>query len=385
MNATRPLITAINDRVNLAELTDYFATTAASHDRESSFPFDNFARLQQAGLLGLATPRRLGGGGADLAMVIPVIQAVARGEPATALILVMQYIFHAALDRSAWPEPVRQRLADGAIQRGELVNALRVEPELGAPARGGLPATIARRTAEGWRLSGHKIYSTGSVGLSWFAVHARSDDENPVIGTWLVSAQSSGIHIEESWDHHGLRASASHDVIFDNVLVPEDFVLAAPIEASRHIDMETGRWLTTLLAALYDAVAQSAKDWFVKWTIDRKPANLGASLATLPRFQEAIGTMENLLLSNRLLLQAAANNVLAPGEYALVKHSVTENAITAVETAIRLAGNPGLSRHNPLERHYRDVLCGRIHSPQADAILIAAGKSVVTAATALNA
>lgn len=45
-----------------------------------------------------------------------------------------------------------------------------------------------------------------------------------------------------------------------------------------------------------------------------------------------------------------------------------------VELALQLAGNHGLSRNNPLERHYRDVLCSRIHTPQNDSILVAAGK-----------
>jgi alkylation response protein AidB-like acyl-CoA dehydrogenase len=39
-----------------------------------------------------------------------------------------------------------------------------------------------------------------------------------------------------------------------------------------------------------------------------------------------------------------------------------------------------LDRRNPLERHYRDVLCGRIHTPQNDAILTEAGRAAFAAA-----
>jgi len=46
-----------------------------------------------------------------------------------------------------------------------------------------------------------------------------------------------------------------------------------------------------------------------------------------------------------------------------------------VQIGLELTGNPGLSRHNPLERHYRDVLCSRIHSPQDDTILTGAGRA----------
>ena len=83
-----------------------------------------------------------------------------------------------------------------------------------------------------------------------------------------------------------------------------------------------------------------------------------------------------------MLLDAAAEGRLPVAEAALVKHLVTENAIAAVEKAIAASGNPGLSRHNPLQRHYRDVLCGRIHTPQADVILTSAGKAAFAAAAA---
>jgi hypothetical protein len=34
----------------------------------------------------------------------------------------------------------------------------------------------------------------------------------------------------------------------------------------------------------------------------------------------------------------------------------------------------GLVRANPLERHYRDVMCGRVHTPQDDATRVNAGR-----------
>ena len=61
----------------------------------------------------------------------------------------------------------------------------------------------------------------------------------------------------------------------------------------------------------------------------------------------------------------------------LVKYTVTNNAIRAVAIALQLGGNHGLTRHNPLVRHYRDVLCYRIHTSQNDVILVAAGKRAI--------
>ena len=361
----------------LPELTEAFAATAEAHARDSSFPFENFARLHREGLLALTAPKALGGGGADLPTTLKVVEAVARGEPATALVLTMQYLFHASLDgRAGWTDALKARVVRDAIEHGALINALRVEPELGTPARGGLPATIARRTADGWSLSGRKIYSTGSAALTWMIVWARTDEPEPRVGGFLVHKDAPGRRIEETWDHTGLRASGSHDVVFEDTPVPAEHALAPkPPGAPQPPDPAMAVWSPVLTAAIYNAVAVSARDWFVRWLTERTPANLGAPLSTLPRFQELVGAIDGLLLQNRVLLDSAAGGRLGAAHGGLVKHLVTENAIAAVEKAIAATGNPGLSRHNPLQRHFRDVLCGRIHTPQADVVLTAAGKA----------
>jgi alkylation response protein AidB-like acyl-CoA dehydrogenase len=64
----------------------------------------------------------------------------------------------------------------------------------------------------------------------------------------------------------------------------------------------------------------------------------------------------------------------------IAKLLITRSAITAVQTAIAAIGNPGLARSNPLERHFRDVQCSRIHPPQDDAALIAVGRRTLNAA-----
>jgi alkylation response protein AidB-like acyl-CoA dehydrogenase len=100
----------------------------------------------------------------------------------------------------------------------------------------------------------------------------------------------------------------------------------------------------------------------------------------LPRVQEKFGEIEALLYTSRVLLESAAERIdsgweLNAVEANNIKYTVTGNAIRAVEIGLELTGNPGLSRKNPLERHYRDVLCSRIHSPQNDTILVSAGRA----------
>jgi alkylation response protein AidB-like acyl-CoA dehydrogenase len=147
-------------------------------------------------------------------------------------------------------------------------------------------------------------------------------------------------------------------------------------------DPEYAAWSTLLIAALYTGVATAAQAWLASFLRDRAPANLGAPLATLPRMQEAMGGIEALLLTNRRLIASAAGDFdqgrpPATTECNLIKAVTAENAIAAVQQAVALTGNHGLSRANPLERHLRDVLCARIHTPQSDAAFAAAGRAIL--------
>ena len=403
--APSPLATALSpsaparqplDDTLLSPLSAQFAATAADHDRAGRFPHDNFATLQRHGLVGLTVPTAHGGRGATLADARRVIGAVARGEPATALILTMTYLQHQAIGRadSRWPRHLRERVARDTAAHGALINALRVEPALGSPARGGLPGTVGTRTAEGWTINGHKLYTTGIEGLRWLSVWGRTDDPVPQVGVFLVPRDAPGIRVIESWDHLGLRASGSHEVVFEDVKVPLDHAvdLRAPEAwipgngngSASDIDAyaQQQAWMVVLLGTLYDAVARAAEAWLIGFLQARAPGSLGAPLATLPRVQEQVGEIQALLRTNCVLLDHAAAEVdagrlPAATDSGLLKYSVTANAIRAVEIALQLSGNHGLSRQNPLERHHRDVLCARIHTPQNDAVLVASGKAAL--------
>jgi alkylation response protein AidB-like acyl-CoA dehydrogenase len=361
-----------------------FAALAAGHDREGSFPFENFRRLHEEKLLNLTAPRADGGEDAGLARVVSLVGAIGEGCASTGLVLAMQLIhLRNASTNAKWPEHLRARVARSAGLCGSLINALRVEPALGTPARGGLPETTARRTATGWSITGRKIYSTGSPGLDWMLVFARTDDASPLMGMFLVPARSEGVRIVETWDQLGLRASGSHDVLFHGVEIPADHAvdIRPPGEWAKR-DPTQVAWNTLTIAALYTGVATAARNWVVRFLRERVPANLGAPLATLPRMQEAVGGIEALLATNRRLIATAAADYdagvpLADTECNLIKTVAAENAIAAVQRAVELTGNHGLARSNPLERHLRDVLCARIHTPQPDTAHTAAGRAAL--------
>jgi len=385
-NAVKPVVPLSEAEIvaRASNLAVRFAERAPEHDRDASFPFENFAELSQAGLLSLSVPAALGGAGAGALTIARVLRVLGKADPSTALVLSMHYIQHFVMARSAqWPAHLVRKLARESVEGVALINALRVEPELGSPARGGLPAAIARRTATGWRLTGRKIYSTGAPILKWYAVWARTDEPDTRVGSFLVPAGLPGTRIVETWDHLGLRASGSHDVVFEDVVFPLDYEIdVRKPDDWRAPDVTQATVHGIFVAAIYDGIAQAARDWLVEFLKARVPANLGAPLASLPRAQEILGGIEARLIANARLIGSFAADFddgvqLSAAEANVVKLTVTNNAVAAIEDALSLSSNHGLSRANALQRHYRDVLCGRVHTPQDDATRVSLGRSAL--------
>jgi alkylation response protein AidB-like acyl-CoA dehydrogenase len=388
--------TAVTDLPPLAldRLTDVAARLAADaeqHDREGSFPHEGIEQVHAAGLLTATVGADYAGPGAGLATVVEILRVLGSADPSVALVTAMTLFTHAAQARSqGWPDQHYRQLLEDSAGAPALVNALRVEPELGTPARGGLPATTARRDPEtgDWLLTGHKIFSTGAVGLRWLAVWARTDEENPRVGSFLVRAdrpgQTPGVRIEPTWDHLGLRASRSDDVFFDSVRLPATATsgLVDPTATDPRRDPGLVVWNNLGLTALYLGVAQSALTWLITFLNERTPSALGKPLATVPRIYSEVGQIEAQLVAAVDLVSALALR-FDSGDPEAAQHAPaakligTRAAIDAVQRAVALIGNNALTRRNPLERHLRDVLCSRVHTPQDDSILAALGQAAL--------
>ena len=371
----------------LAEVAAALAKRAEEHDRSASYPADGLTEVHAAGLLTATVAPAYGGPGTGLGGTAAILRALGRGDPSVALISAMTMFAHAlqAIEPT-WPDGLYREAVAESAQRPVLINALRVEPELGTPARGGLPATVARRTGDGWALTGRKIYSTGAEGLTWMVVWARTEDEPARVGGFLVRAGSPGLSIERTWDHLGLRASRSDDVIFAGTPVPLAATTGLAEPAPGQGSPVITAWNALGLTALYLGVADAARDWLLRFLAERTPASLGRPLATLPRFQTAAGEIDAALISAGTLISATAARVDAGDQDAVAQAGVakltaTRAAINAVSEAVALIGNPGLTRRHPLERHLRDILCSRVHTPQDDSTLTATGRAALATVT----
>jgi alkylation response protein AidB-like acyl-CoA dehydrogenase len=358
------------DLTELPSVTRALASLAPAYDATGEFPRASLEVVREAGLLTATAGPAYGGPGLGAAGLTRILLALGRGDPSVALIAAMTQLIHLSEALApSWPSAPYQE----ALDSGGLINTLRVEPDLGSPSRGGRPATIARRTADGWSITGHKRFATGAAGLSWMLVHAATDEPTPRVGNFLVPASSPGITVVPTWNQLGLRASGSHDVVLTDVVVPPAHFLPPPTGAPPEA-------LQLPVAAIYLGVGRAALDHFREFALSRVPANLGRPVATTERFRAAAGEISVLLdTGERLLLDAATRfdaGRPAP-DAAAARLIANRHAVAAVTLATRLLGNPGLSRDNPLERHFRDVQSALVHAPQEDVTLQAIGKDAL--------
>ncbi|GIE81951.1 acyl-CoA dehydrogenase [Actinoplanes philippinensis] len=368
----------------LAKVTAEIAATAAEYDRTGDLPWAGIEVAHRAGLLTATVGTRYGGPGAGPRDTARILTAIGEGDASVGLLAANSLNTHAAQAAfGTWPVAAYEDLLRRSQEGPALVNAIRAEPELGAPARGGLPKTTAVRNGDGWLLNGRKAYATGGTGLAYHVVWA-VEPETQRVGHLIVPGDLPGITWIPTWDHLGLRASNTHDVVYQDVQLPADAFCEIPRQSD-------GSYRDPAAAAgpgsfghpaLYVGVARAARSAFAAYARERVPAALGKPIAQTERIQSVAGEIDlqivqaETLLHGALLRLEAGDTSILP-ELSAIKVAIGRSVIAAAQTAVAALGNPGLSRHQPLERHLRDALCIRVHPPQEDAVLLAAGRRVL--------
>lgn len=370
------------------DLAAGFAASASAHERDGSFPHENFTAIRAAGLHLLTVPGEFGGWNLGLPGAVTVLERLARGDGATALVFAMhvQVLGSAAASR-AWPGEQFARICGEVVRDGAMINSAASEPELGSPSRGGLPATRARWDREGWILDGHKTFATGAPELTYFLVPAVLDapDTAPdTVAVFAVRTRQPGVRIEETWDVMGMRSTGSHDLIFESACLPPDALILRRDPSSPDPGrVSGGAWFGLCVAAVYLGIATAARDAAIDFAHSRKPTALGGkSIASLEVIQQRLGALETELLPARALLYAItdawerapdARPALMP-RVGQVKVVATTHAVAAVDLALRVVGGQSMTRALPLERLFRDVRAGLFHPPAEETSNTTIGK-----------
>lgn len=344
---------------------------ADRHDAAASFPEEAFAAMRENGLLGLTVPEEFGGMGASPLETMLAIECLAQGDGSVGLIATMHFSHVAGVGiNTDWPADLKAHFLSEVVNNGALYNTAASEPALGSPSRGGAYATTAVKQDDGWHITGRKSWSTGSPGLRWAGVGCSVEDEpgTMVRANFLVPMDTPGITIEETWDNLAMRASGSHDLVLDDVVVPLGYRLPATGKPD-------GSPWSTLTSALYLGIGIAARNWAIEFAQNRRPTALGGkAIAELEGVQAKVAQMEMLLLAARSSLYGTVeeweqNPELRDAlrsQLAAAKVIATNNAIEVTDLAMRIVGSVGMQKAHPLERYFRDARAGLGNPPIDD-------------------
>jgi alkylation response protein AidB-like acyl-CoA dehydrogenase len=377
-----------------AELADKFGERAEKHERENTFPYENYADLRQTDYLKLSIPMEYGGVGATLGEIVRAQVRLGEGCASTALVVSMHLAqIGRALDLHSWNASAKERIIKAVLDRGALLNNAATEPATGSPSRGGIPTTRAVLQSNGdWLINGRKTFTTGLPVLDFITVSATIDrgDEKPEVANFLLTKDTPGVSIDPVWNALFMRLSGSHDLVLENCRLPaEAYLGATPKQTPEQIATNAGWQLAT--AAVYFGVGRAAAKYAVNFARHRQPNSLSGAIAELPHIQEKVGRLETVLMSAEYALFAVAdavdhqktgNAVMSPselqGRIGAAKYLATNKAIEAVDLAIRIVGAVGLQMTEPLQRYYRDVRAGLHNPPMDDVSMIQLGKALLT-------
>jgi alkylation response protein AidB-like acyl-CoA dehydrogenase len=375
-----PLTPRQRELISLAEsLGPSFAARADRYDREASFPFENYAELKAAGLLGLCVPERYGGRGADLRTYSLVSATLGKYCGATALTFNM----HAC--STLWPGALADDLEMTAPERDEHERrrsqhfarvvrdgAIYAQPfsEGGAAAAGRAPfGTLASEVEGGWRINGKKIFASLAGAANYYGVLCTEDKPGRTMRDTLylaVPGDAPGLSVVGDWDPLGMRGTVSRNLVFKDVFVPAD---AAMMPRGVYFQAAS-RWphMFTTLSPSYMGIALAAYEFTVRY-LRGEVEGVPVKRRMYPTKQIAVAEMRIRLEQTRaLFLRMLEDARIDPPKDARLRayatqFTIMENANELCRLAIRTCGGQSMLKSLPLERLYRDSRCGALMLP----------------------
>jgi len=351
-----------------------FAERAGQHDRDGTFPFENFEELNEAEFLTLTIPKSHGGHEISLTTFLRVQEALAAGDGSTALALNMHLVrFGGEREAHNYPMKWFDEMCRGAVEQGRVCNTVATEEGLGSPAGGGLPDTVAVKVEGGWLLNGRKSFVTLSP-LMWYHIllaRVEAPGEEPEIRNFMVLRDDPGVEMVETWDAMGMRATGSHDLVLKDVHLPDDrqFGPRNTVQAADPRGAAGAVWFALGVSSTSIGVTKAARDYAVEFARTRTP-NSNKTIKEYPGVRMRIARIDLLLQRSRALVYDAARawetgdgrDMSPANKVAVAKIDSMNNCIEAVDLAMRVVGGVSLLRNRPMERFYRDVRVP-LHNP----------------------
>ncbi|KIL52761.1 acyl-CoA dehydrogenase family protein [Jeotgalibacillus campisalis] len=365
----------------LKELLPAFKQREPELSKLHSLPAQNIKELINKSYHTLTVPKEFGGQGKGLYSFILAQETIARGSGATALsigwhggaLLEWSENRHWNAEAVSWLMP--------KIVNGALINTAATEKGAGSPARGALPMTTATEKDDHWVINGEKSFTSLAPLIDYFLVTATIDGTQNV-ATFIVPSTEKGVAIKETWDSVGMRGTASHDLVLEEVRVQKNHLLK-----EHALDQKSSPpgWLLHI-PACYIGIAAAAREEAVAFAAGYVPASLGEPIGNLPTIQQQIGEIDIELESARQILYHAALAYEEAADKETVKNllqsakvTITNSSISIVDKAMRIVGPSGMSASSPMQQFYNDVRMGIHNPPMEDMVKVSFGSQAIKA------
>ena len=371
---TEPILST--DRAALVErvaaLGPAFRERAVGYDREAAFPYENWADLSAAGLLGICIPEHAGGLGGDFVGYALAGEELGRHCLSTALtfnmhvattLLAGQIADDMVLDaaETAQLHANRGLLWEGIVSHGR-IHAQPFSEGMAAAATAGY-ATEAVPVPGGFAVSGRKIFASLSGAADFHNVVCRAPGETR-LRLMGIPADADGLKIEGGWDPLGARATDSRNLVMTEVFVPahNEWIPAGMF------DQAAQRWphFYMTLSLPYLGLMRAIIDDTAAYLIgDGSPG----SRREQPIKQQGWAEMNLIHSRAQALCYRVLGEVTVDPSAGAVRRAwasvvtTMEGAPALASLALQVCGGRALLRPSPLERHYRDARCGAAMLP----------------------
>jgi acyl-CoA dehydrogenase len=334
---------------------DRIVPVAAECDRDSKFPMDVFKTAWEMGLTSPLVPEAYGGPGLREIEQVLITEELAYGctgiqTSITANTLAATPVLIAGSDE----------------QKKKYLGMLTSEPVMAAyaitePAAGSDAAGIqcrARAVGDDWVLDGQKCFITNGSHARWYAVFATTDpsQRHKAIMAFVVDRDAPGVSVGKKEDKLGQRASDTATIVFDDVKVPKQNVLAGPGDGFKVAMMTFDRTRPDIGAGAC-GLMRRALDECVVYAQERK--TFGVPIAQHQMVQVMLAEMAIKLEATRLLVQKAAWMIDQGGKNSVVasysKAFGADSAMAVATDAVQVFGGYGYVKDYPVEKLMRDA------------------------------
>ena len=182
-----------------------------------------FGLMGQTGLLGITVPEQYGGVGASYVAYGLVAREVERIDSGYRSMMSVQSSLVMFPIHEYGSEEQRMKYLP-KLASGELIGCFGLtEPDAGSDPAG--MKTRAEKTADGYRISGSKMWISNAPIADVFIVWANSDAHDGKIKGFILEKGMAGLSAPKIEGKLSLRASVTGEIVMDSVEVGEDAIL----------------------------------------------------------------------------------------------------------------------------------------------------------------